>query len=42
MNLMEATKELNKGQYPTIDTIKAFAVKYPALFREVVKEYTQI
>ena len=38
MNLQEAIKELNKTEYPTQKTILAFGIRYPALFREVVKE----
>ena len=38
MNKKEANKILEKGEYPTQKTIKAFAAKYPELFRKIAKE----
>ena len=41
MNQTDAEKILIRAGYPTSDTIRAFAVKYPALFRSIVKEVMQ-
>jgi len=38
MNLQEATEILNSLKYPTGSTIKAYAIKYPSLFRHILKD----
>ena len=38
MKLKKAIETLNKSGYPTKETVEAFGVKYPALFRLVARK----
>jgi len=39
MNIQKAEKILERGGYPTSETIRAFAVVYPKTFETIIRDH---